>query len=130
MPKPSAPGAQSDSVWMQVTQTSHRALGPMRLLELGWSTAAHARSPAALSLRLLPQEAHTLGLALQAVAEGRSPERELFMSPMASNGLFVGHVDTQGVAVELATDPGLPLDWPQVRRLAALLLAETPPTAA
>lgn len=127
MPAYGAAGAQSDRVWLRVTQTSHRALGPMQALELGWGQEADA--PPALSLRLLPQEAHTQGLALRAVAEGRSPERELFMSPMASNGLFVGRVEAAGIQVELAgaTLPAaLPLDWPQVARLAALLLADGP----
>ena len=101
--------AEGDSPSFSVDSLTHRALGPLlRLTAPG------------LDLRLTPQEARTLALALRAVAEGRSAEREIFMSPIASNGYFVGRVEASGLAVE-TSDGLLTLDWPVTMRLAEAL---------
>jgi hypothetical protein len=105
---------ETDSPVFSVDCLTHRALGPLlRLTAPG------------LDLRLTPQEAHTLALALRAVAEGRSAEREIFMSPMASDGYFVGRVADWGLAVE-AGDQAIPLPWPAVTRLAEALASPAP----
>lgn len=90
-----------------VTRVSHRALGPQVHLEI----------EPGLSLRLMPAEAKSLALALSAVAQGRSPEREIFMSPLGSDGYFTGKVETQGLRVD-AVEPTILLSWPQVLQLA------------
>lgn len=59
---------------------AHRALGPMLTLRLGRAIPA---------LALLPAEARSLGNALWAVCSGASAERELFLSPMASDHWLV-----------------------------------------
>ena|SRR6185369_11292061 len=97
---------EADSPAFSVDSLTHRALGPLlRLTAPG------------LDLCLTPQEARTLALALRAVAEGRSTEREIFMSPMASNDYFVGRVQAWGLVVEASHGP-LPLEWPAAIRLA------------
>lgn len=95
-----------------VEAVRHRALGAMVRLRLGEN----------LSLDLTPQEAGTLSLALAAVRAGRSPEREIFMSPIASDGMFVGRVTDSGMIVDTEAG-GLPLDWCQVEQLAEMLRA-------
>ena len=105
---------EADSPAIHVDSLTHRALGPLlRLTAPG------------LALRLTPQEAQTLALALKAVAEGRSAEREIFMSPMASDGYFVGRVEDWGLAVE-AEGQAIPLPWPAVLRLAEALASPAP----
>lgn len=106
-----------DSPVFSVNSLTHRALGPLlRLTAPG------------LDLRLTPREAQTLALALKAVAEGRSAEREVFMSPMASDGYFVGRVEGWGMAVEAGAE-ALRMDWATVTRLAEALasMASTEP---
>ena len=74
---------ESDTSPVTVTQTVHRALGPLVVVEVG-----------TLKVRLTPREAHTLALALFAVRDGRSAETELFMCPIASDPIFVARVET------------------------------------
>ncbi|HMV64369.1 MAG TPA: hypothetical protein PLN96_13880 [Zoogloea sp.] len=100
---------ESDTPPFAVTQTVHRALGPLVVLEVG-----------ALKVRLTPREAHTLALALFAVRDGRSAETELFMSPIASDGIFVAPVGSDGIAVETSAGP-VALDWQAVGELGAQL---------
>ena len=103
-------GRESDKPAFTVTDTTHRALGPLRVLKLGET----------LTVRLTPVEAHTLALALFAVKDGRSAETELFMSPLASDALFVAPVGPDGIAVETPDGP-LALGWEDVAALAATL---------
>jgi hypothetical protein len=105
--------AEADSPVFSVDSLTHRALGPLlRLTAPG------------LALRLTPREARTLALALRAVAEGRSAERDIFMSPIASDGYFVGRADDGGLAVEAGAG-ALALPWPAVTRLADALVRAT-----
>lgn len=73
-------------------------------------------------LRLTQAEASSLSFALLAVRDGISPEREIYMSPIASDGAFVGTVRDSGMSIAL---PGsaLELDWPGVGELAQALAA-------
>ena len=71
-------------------------------------------------LRFTPAEASSLSFALVAVRDGVSPEREIYMSPIASDAAFVGAVQDNGMSI--ATPLGaLELDWPSVGRLAESL---------
>ncbi|WP_153163000.1 hypothetical protein [Zoogloea sp. 1C4] len=63
-----ASGHKTDNPPFSVTDTTHRGLGRLLVLRLG----------DALKVRLTPIEAHTLALAMFAVRDGRSPEKELF----------------------------------------------------
>lgn len=89
-----------------VTPVTHRMLGPLLRLTLADG----------LALDLTAEEAAILSRALRAVAEGRSAERTIFMSPIASDHDFTGAVDGDGVAVGTTR-----LDWPEVRALADAL---------
>lgn len=103
---------ETDTPLFRVDSLTHRALGPLKALTV-------ASGPA---LRLTPQEATTLSLALAAVRDGRSPEREIFLSPIASDHYFCAHVGPTGIAVE--TPAGLePLPWDAVSGLIAQLQA-------
>lgn len=95
-----------------VSDTRHRLLG--KQIELRFDDD--------LVLKLSPAEASSLSFALVAVRAGVSPEREIYMSPIASDAAFVGTVLDSGVSI--ATPKGaLDLDWPNVGKLAEMLAA-------
>lgn len=71
-------------------------------------------------LKLTQIEASTLSLALVAVRDGISDEREIYMSPIASDAAFVGVVQEDGMSIG-ATAGSLELDWVAVGCLAAAL---------
>lgn len=89
----------------------HRALGRMLRLYLADDLFV---------LDLTAQEAHTLALALAAVREGRSPEREIYLSPIACDRPFICRVIGPGLAIDMGSGE-LRLDWEQAGRLAAAL---------
>lgn len=91
-----------------ITTAQHPAFG--RLVVLSGLTA----SP----LRLTPQEATTVARALLAVRDGRSREREIYMSPIASDDDFTALVGPEGVSIGDHA-----LDWTAVTTLAEGLLA-------
>ena len=93
-----------------VSTTQHRALG--RLVNLQFQDG--------LLLRLTVPEASSLSFALVAVRDGISPEREIYMSPIASDAAFLGTVRADGMSIAGATDT-LELDWPGVGLLAESL---------
>ncbi len=65
-------------------------------------------------------EASSLSFALVAVRNGVSPEREIYMSPIASDAAFVGLVHDTGISI--TTPAGaLELDWIGVGVLAESL---------
>lgn len=101
---------EADKTVFSVSETTHRALGRLLILKVGGT----------LTVRLTPHEAHTLALAMVAVRDGKSAETELFMSPIASDAIFVAPVGANGITVET---PGgaLPLDWNTVGQLAGAL---------
>ena len=73
-------------------------------------------------LRLTQPEASSLSFALVAVRDRISPEREIYMSPIASDAAFVGSVLESGMRI--STPHGeLELDWSDVSALAASLAA-------
>jgi hypothetical protein len=73
-------------------------------------------------LRFTPAEASSISFALVAVRDGVSPEREIYMSPIASDVAFVGLVGDAGISIALAKG-FLHLDWPGVTVLAGSLTA-------
>ena len=95
-----------------VSRCRHRVLGLQVKIEFADGFA----------LRLMPAEASSLSFALSAVRSGISPEREIYLSPIASDAAFVGTVrdDGIGIAVQSGT---LELDWPGVASLADALAA-------
>lgn len=90
-----------------VNITQHRALG--RLVNLQF--------PDGLSLKLTAAEASSLSFALVAVRDDISPEREIYMSPIASDAAFVGTVHDGGMSIDMSGG-ALELDWSQVGWLA------------
>ncbi|MFA6972588.1 MAG: hypothetical protein WC208_14490 [Gallionella sp.] len=95
-----------------VSSIRHRALGKLVGLQFADDFV----------LRLTPVEASSISFALVAVRDGISEEREIYMSPIASDAAFVGSVHDRGVSI--ATPAGqLELDWPNVGFLAEALAA-------
>ncbi len=93
-----------------VSSTQHRALG--KLVQMQFN--------AGLVLRLTLAEASSLSFALVAVRDGVSSEREIYMSPIASDAAFVGTVREGGMSIALP-DGALELDWANVGALAGAL---------
>ena len=75
-----------------------------------------------IELRFTPAEASSLSLALVAVSRGISPEREIYMSPIASDDAFVGTMQASGMHVALRAGE-MVMDGDGVERLAAALAA-------
>ncbi|TAJ82231.1 MAG: hypothetical protein EPO42_01555 [Gallionellaceae bacterium] len=94
----------------KVASSRHRALG--KLIQVRFAED--------YALRLTPAEASSLSFALVAVRDGVSPEREIYMSPIASDAAFIGIVYDTGISITL---PGgkLELDWIGVGALAESL---------
>jgi hypothetical protein len=101
---------------IQVNHSAHRAFGRLIRLTLDGDTR----------LDFTVEEAATVSRALTAVREGRSAEREIYMSPIASDHEFSGAVLADGVRL---TIDGCCVDlaWHDVDRLARDLI--TPPLA-
>lgn len=96
----------------EVSRDRHRAFGTLIRICLAGNFV----------LRLTPAEASSLSFALVAVRDGVSPEREIYMSPIASDHAFAGTVRDAGMSIALP-DRSLELDWVQVGKLAAALAA-------
>ncbi len=73
--------------------------------------------------RFTQQEALIVSRALDAVATGASLEREIFMSPIASDVDFEAAVGAEGIVISAPRRPPAPLDWTQTRALANALRA-------
>ena len=91
-----------------VTPVTHPVLGSARCL------TGLSRSPLILS----HGEAQTIAAALRAVRDGRSPETEIYLSPIASDADFHVKVDGDGIHCH-----GQRLDWGAVEKLATDLVA-------
>lgn len=99
-----------ESFSFEVSRTQHRVLGQQIRLQLAQD----------FELRFTPAEASSISFALVAVRDGGSPEREIYMSPIASDVAFVGTVGDAGISIALATG-SLDLDWDGVSVLARSL---------
>jgi hypothetical protein len=73
--------------------------------------------------RLTLAEASILASALDAIAEGASPERRIYMSPIASDHDFDASAGPEGIVVVLEGRADLRLDWRETRALALALKA-------
>ena len=71
-------------------------------------------------LNLTQAEASSLSFALVAVRDGISPEREIYMSPIASDVAFVGTVKDSGMSIATGNDV-VELSWAKVTKLAEAL---------
>jgi hypothetical protein len=90
-----------------VSNTQHRAFGKLIRLQLAEDCV----------LRFTASEASSLSLALVAVRQGISPEREIYMSPIASDAAFIGNVTDAGVNITMPNGV-LKLGWEEVGALA------------
>jgi hypothetical protein len=95
-----------------VSGTQHRLLGRQIKLQLAQDFV----------LKFTPAEASSLSFALVAVRDGISPEREIYMSPIASDAAFVGTVLDHGMSIAMPVG-ALELDWSKVGLLAESLAA-------
>jgi hypothetical protein len=95
-----------------VSGIQHRLLGQQIELQL-------ARD---FVLKFTPAEASSLSFALVAVRDGISPERDIYMSPVASDEAFVGTVLDHGMSIAMPAG-ALELDWSKVGLLAESLAA-------
>jgi hypothetical protein len=95
-----------------VSGTQHRLLGRQIKLQLAQDFV----------LKFTPAEASSLSFALVAVRDGISPEREIYMSPIASDAAFVGTVLDNGMSIAMPVG-ALELDWSKVGLLAESLAA-------
>ena len=93
-----------------ISNSQHRALGKLVKLQFADDFV----------LRLTLAEASSLSLALIAVRDGISAEREIYMSPIASDAAFVGTVRDDGMSIAMHQGV-LELDWSQVGLLAESL---------
>jgi hypothetical protein len=96
---------------IQVNHSAHRAFGRLIRLTLESDTR----------LDFTAEEAATVSRALTAVREGRSTEREIYMSPIASDHDFSGTVLAEGVRVTVG-GRAVDLVWNEVDRLARDLI--------
>jgi hypothetical protein len=96
----------------EVSRTQHRVLGQQ----------IHLQFAQDFELKFTPAEASSISFALVAVRDGVSLEREIYMSPIASDAAFVGTVGDAGISIALATG-ALNLDWQGVTALANSLAA-------
>jgi hypothetical protein len=101
------------SQMVAVAAVEHRAFGALATISAG---AQPVR-------RLTRQEAGILSRALVAVAQGTSAERQIFMSPIASDHDFEAQVGESGVTLHVEGCAEIFLDWERTRALAAALAA-------
>ncbi|WP_457798231.1 hypothetical protein [Methylocystis sp. S23] len=96
-----------------MTVSPHGAFGALATL----------RFPGQPSRRFTLREASIVARALEAVASGGSLEREIYMSPIASDQDFEARVEGEGVVVAGAGCPDVSLAWPEAAELARALRA-------
>jgi hypothetical protein len=91
----------------------HRAMGEVIVLAVSGQPER----------RFTRQEALTVSRALEAVADGQSAERQIYMSPIASDHDFEALAEEEGLAVTSPGRDAARLDWDQTRTLAQQLRA-------
>lgn len=95
----------------EVAAAEHRHFGALVTIRMGEQPVR----------RLTPNEAGILSRALKAVADGASLEKQIFMSPIASDHEFEALAQPDGVAVKAPGCPDVFLDWIETRALAEAL---------
>ena len=98
---------------MDIDCITHRAFGQLVTLKAGDQPQR----------RFTAQEAEILARALTAVAEGKSAEDRIFMSPIASDAEFEAVAQAGGVSVAAPGAPDVFLDHRAMLGLAAQLRA-------
>jgi hypothetical protein len=73
--------------------------------------------------RFTKEEAAILSRALNSVANGDRRERQIYMSPIASDHDFEANVEQSGIVVSLERHADVKLDWGETRALAEELRA-------
>lgn len=96
---------------VEVAAAEHRVFGALVTILVGGQPAR----------RLTKTEASILSRALNAVADGASVERQIFMSPIASDHDFDALAHDDGLAVRADGCADILLDWTQTRALAKAL---------
>lgn len=96
---------------VEVAAAEHRHFGALVTIRIGEQPLR----------RLTPSEAGILSRALAAVANGASAEKQIFMSPIASDHEFEATAQENGVAVKAPGCSDIFLDWTQTRGLAEAL---------
>ncbi|QGM96824.1 hypothetical protein [Methylocystis parvus] len=96
-----------------LTVSAHGAFGGLATLRLGDQPPR----------RFTFQEASIVARALEAVALGVSPERHIYMSPIASDHDFDARVEAEGLVVACEGHPDVALSWPEATELAHALKA-------
>lgn len=96
-----------------LTVAPHGAFGALATLRL-------AQQPLR---RFTRQEASIVARAIDAVALGTSPERQIYMSPIASDHDFEAHVSPEGLVIICPACPDVRLTWPDAADLARALKA-------
>ncbi|MBU3889320.1 MULTISPECIES: hypothetical protein [Methylosinus] len=96
---------------VEVAAAEHRHFGALVTIRMGEQPVR----------RLTPNEAGILSRALKAVADGASLEKQIFMSPIASDHEFEALAHPEGVAVKAPGCPDVFLDWIETRALAEAL---------
>jgi hypothetical protein len=91
----------------------HRAFGALTTINL-------AGQP---ERRLTFEKAAVLSRALEAVARGQSAERQIYMSPIASDHDFDARIEREGIVVIHAGFADAFLDWRETLELALALKA-------
>lgn len=71
--------------------------------------------------RFTAQESAIVACALDAVATGASPERQIYMSPIASDLDFEARVESDGMVVTAPGCADVALDWSEALALASAL---------
>ena len=95
-----------------VSSINHRVLGKQIKLQLAEDFV----------LKLTQAEASSLSFALVAVRDGVSPEREIYMSPIACDVAFSGEVKDTGMSIATGKE-AFDLNWTNVGKLAEALAA-------
>lgn len=96
---------------VEVAAAAHRHFGALVTIRVGSQPLR----------RLTPNEAGILARALAAVANGASAEKQIFMSPIASDHEFEALARDDGLAVRAPGCADIVLDWTQTRALAEAL---------
>ncbi len=95
----------------ELTVTPHGAFGALATLRLAGQAVR----------RLTLQEASIVARAIDAVASASSPERQIYMSPIASDQDLEARVEPDGLVVIASTGPDLRLSWREATELAQAL---------
>lgn len=94
-----------------ITATRHEAFGNLVTLAI----------PGQPGRRFTPREALFVSRALIGVAQGASLERQIYMSPIASDHEFDAQVGPDGIALASDGYGVAMLDWDETRKLAQAL---------